>query len=31
MRELKCLSATGQLGHGIIADAFRAAWSDRRT
>lgn len=23
MRELKCLSATGQLGHGIIADAFR--------
>jgi len=21
--ELKCLSATGQLGHGIIADAFR--------
>lgn len=22
MRELKCLSATGQLGHGIIADAF---------
>lgn len=23
MRELKCLSATGQLGHGIIADSFR--------
>lgn len=22
MRELKCLSATGQLGHGIIADSF---------
>jgi hypothetical protein len=23
MKEIKCLSATGQLGHGIIADAFR--------